>query len=96
MKQEILVVMLEARHFSDGRFTNNYYNLFVDSVSVINEVDYDTLNMIINVLEKWILWIEENYISNDKDGYYVYKIYIYKDMVESGLMDELDLADFQR
>ncbi|HSH35228.1 hypothetical protein [Schnuerera sp.] len=75
---------------------NNYYNLFVDSVSAINETDYDTLNMIKNDLEKWILWIEENYISTDKDGYYVYKMYAYEDMVESGLIDELDLADFQR
>ncbi len=75
---------------------DNYYNLFVDSVSLINQVDYHTLNMIKNDLEKWILWIEENYIFTDKDGYHVYKMYTYEDMVENGLIDELDLVDFQR
>ncbi|TJX60762.1 hypothetical protein E8P77_19605 [Soehngenia saccharolytica] len=31
---------------------NNYYNLFVASVSLINHVDYDTLDMIKKDLEK--------------------------------------------
>ncbi len=75
---------------------NNYYDFFVDSVSVINEIDYDTLNIVKNDLEKWFLWIEENYITTDKDGYYVNEMYTYEDMVESGLIDELVLGDYQR
>lgn len=74
---------------------NNYYDFFVDSVSVINEIDYDTLNIVKNDLEKWFLWIEENYITTDKDGYYVNEMYTYEDMVESGLIDELVLGDYQ-
>lgn len=72
-------------------FIDNYYNLFIDSVSLIDQVDYNTLNMIKSDLEKWAAWIEENYIYTDKDGHYVYKIYTYDDLVESGLIDKLDL-----
>lgn len=31
---------------------DNYYNLFVDSVSLINQVDYHTLNMIKKMILK--------------------------------------------
>lgn len=75
---------------------DNYYNSFVDAVSLINEVDYRTLDMIKSDLEKWVAWVEENYIYTDKDGHYLYKMYTYDDMVESGLIDELDLIpDFE-
>ena len=37
---------------------NNYYDFFVDSVSVINEIDYDTLNIVKNDLEKWLIKLE--------------------------------------
>lgn len=78
------------------KLIENYYNLFVDAVSLINEIDYNTLEMIKNDFEKWISWIEENYIYIDKDGHYAYKLYTYDDMVESGLIDELKLANIKK
>jgi hypothetical protein len=51
---------------------------------------------IIQLSKTRILWIEENYISVDKDGYNVFKMYTYEDMVESGLIDELDLVDNEK
>lgn len=78
-----------------GFLLNNYYNLFVKSVDSTDKVDYETLDMIKNDLEKWVVWIEENYIYTDQDRTYV-KMYTYKDMEESGLIDELELGDFGR
>lgn len=75
---------------------NNYFNLFVKSVSLINEVDYDSLNTIKNDLNKWGEWIEDNYIYTDKNGYTAYRIYTFDDMIKGGLLDELTLADFNR
>lgn len=73
---------------------NNYFDLFVESVSMIDEVDYESLDMIKNDLEKWGIWVEENYMYIDKDGYTAYEMYTFDDIIESGLINELRLASF--
>ena len=52
--------------------------------------------MIKSDLEKWGMWLEENYMFTDKNGYTAYKIYTYNDMIKSGLLDELTLVNFQK
>lgn len=76
-----------------NKFVDYYYNLFVDAVNLVNEIDYKTLNMIKDDFGKWVSWIEENYIYTDENGQINYKMYTFNDMVESGLIEELELID---
>ena len=74
---------------------NNYYDLFLESVSLIDQIDHETLKTIKNDIEKWGLWIEDNYISTDKDGFTLYKMYTFDDMKKSGLVNELEINNYK-
>lgn len=67
---------------------NNYFDLFIDASRDINNIDYDLLKMIRDDFDEWFIWVEDNYMYKDKQGFTVFKKYNYDDMLKSGLITQ--------
>lgn len=74
---------------------DKYSDLFIESTISTDQIDYETLGTIKDDFYKWYTWIEDHYVYTDEDGYSVYKIYTIDDMIESGLLDEFKLINFE-
>lgn len=70
----------------------HYEDIFTKSVMSIDQVDFESLEIIKSDFNKWINWIEENYIINE-NGNYIYKEYTLEEMIRSGLTKEFGIKD---
>lgn len=75
---------------------DKYFNLFIESTISTDQVDYETLGAIKDDFFEWYMWIDDNYVYTDKNGYFSYKMYTVDDMIESGLLDEFKSKVYPR